>query len=552
MMKIIVGEANELYRKVMSLAITLIVGYLAILWALNVFAGPGAITMAMWGFLIIFSFAFWQPSMGGILSLAEWFRDREKTDSAGSKIPRTVDAGRASIWRLYLFFVIGAILAGHIAITLQLMGSSTGFPGAMLALIALVVTGLLLPPEKMELDKWLPRIAFFVIAISLVGVIFGIDPLRIARFGGINLSESAITESERTAKQMADEDLKLQDAQMGQVLNYVNRLRTCQMPTDEMSTWTKEQKSAYKAGCSKTGDARGITLGEMKSYWPNAYLAWEGRYGNKKRITVAGGSDDGGAKNDGVSFLDDPIAWMIAHPWYTLVILLHPLIFVLLMRLWTWWNSGATETKSTSTSKVATTGSSSGFWWFIVFLALAYGAYHYHKKNPEFFGDLFGDTGKSSVQVKTVNVQFDPKLLGSDVSNWEVIYSQSNQHYVLPSTAWHGHTVGLGAGSRVEKDVELLVEFDKKIPQSNLRFDGTCELFTVTRRQAVPKACSGYWRDGKNVGGAYYLVWDTAGRFFHLNMYATPSLPQPNLSEQLRDAKRLPIATILVRKMGTP
>ncbi len=540
-MKIIVGEANEVYRKVMTLPITLIVGYLALLWALNVFAGPGSITMTMWAFLIIFSFVFWQPSLGGVASVLEWFSRKD-------------DPEKASVWRLYLFLVIGAILAGHIAITLQLMGSKSSFPGTMLALVLVVAIALLLP-QKAQIDIWLPRIALFVIAISLFGVMFGIDPVRVARFGGINLSASAITESERTAKQMADLDLKLQDAQSGQVLKYVNMLRTCEMPTNEVSSWTPKQKSAYKAGCSKTGDARGITLGEMKTHWPDAYAAWEGRYGNKKGIKVAGGAEEeevvaDSKKKAKVSFLDDPIAWMYANPWYTLFLLaLHIPVIWLIKRAWN--NTASTTSKSESKSS-SKSGSGGLILWFILLFAIGYGLMSYHKKHPEFFGNLFDSVWTSKKEVAIEKAQYSPKLHASDVHNWEVIYSQSNRQYVLPSTAWHGKTVGLGAGSRVEDDVELLIEFDKKMPQSNLRFDGRCELFTVARRQAVPKACSGYWRDGDNTGGAYYLVWDTMGRFFHLNLYATPALPQPSLSEQLRDAKRLPIATILVRKMGTP
>lgn len=160
--KLIAGPeiwASATYRKVMMMLYTLVFGYLGILWLLACVGGPGWITMTMWLFIGIFTVAYWQPRLGGLSMIVEWFNTKD-------------DPAKKSVWRLYLLIFLASIVAGTLAIVLRQAGAGMHFPLNILALVTLVVICLLLPNQS-RLDIWLPRIGAVVVVVALLGTIMG-------------------------------------------------------------------------------------------------------------------------------------------------------------------------------------------------------------------------------------------------------------------------------------------------------------------------------------------------------------------------------------------
>lgn len=160
--KLIAGPevwASAAYRKVMMMLYALSFGYLGILWLLACVGGPGVITMTMWGFIGIFTVAYWQPRLGGLGMLVEWFNTKD-------------DPTKKSVWRLYLLILISSIVAGTLAIVLRQIDAGMHFPLNILGLVTLVIICLLLPNQS-RLDVWLPRIGTVVVIVALFGTIMG-------------------------------------------------------------------------------------------------------------------------------------------------------------------------------------------------------------------------------------------------------------------------------------------------------------------------------------------------------------------------------------------
>jgi|GEM_PF-6156407 len=486
-----ISWTNALYRKSMSLLLTVIFGYLALLWALTAYGGAGAITMTMWGFLIIFTFFYWQPAIGGLGAIVEWFNKKD-------------DPNMKSTWRLYLMVLIAAVVAGTFAIIFQMIGAHRQFPFVILTLVTFVIIGLLLPGNN--LDKWLPRIGMLMLVLAVMGTFSAANPLILARFG-INSVESKITKSEELAKAIADKDIALQDARRIAQLNRVNAIRECDATKSNIASWTPDQVTVYGIRCNTTSVGRGITLGEIEKYWPKEFVVWQNSYGNKKPLTLEGTEKSGSGNLGGNNALSYIAGLGLLHL-LGIVLIGGGLGAIGYKLVKTKSDDGVKVVEKKVEVKSDATKNSTLIW--LIFLGLlGYGGYNYW--DSPMVAKILGTDG-GSIHTDT---QFNPSLSVLEYNKWIASYRSINFHKELPQDAWHGKMVKLMKGSYVTDVVDLTVIFDPANPNYNISFTGNC----VAGTRLVPKICEGYWNAGEGMTGVYRLEWDSMGRTFLIKMY---------------------------------
>lgn len=267
--------SNAIFQKAATAVLGFFLAYLSLLWLAAGFDVRWLATGTMWLGSIILTLAFWQPLAGGILSLGEFLSVKD-------------DPNKKSVLRGFLLLFIAAVFAGNVAILLGVIGSGEMFPYWILGFLCILAIG------ASRLEIWLPRIAALMMVMAAIGTMIAIDPLLLARVG-VNPKAWEVTRSEKVAKEIADDDLRIIDERRSAIVEYVKRLKRCELSSKERVPFSAEQKKAYDDACQ--GPSNAVTLDEVRQYWPGLHEAWIETYGRGAFAGAASEPPQDGAKN---------------------------------------------------------------------------------------------------------------------------------------------------------------------------------------------------------------------------------------------------------------
>ncbi len=496
----VVYATNWAYGKMMAVFGFVLV-YLLSLWGLTAWGGYGVINIAMWLFVILLTKIYWQPNVGGIAALGEFFYHKD-------------DPAKKSVWRLYLLLIISAVVAGYVAIVCRMIGAPTAFPQIILVIVVCIAAALLLPNS--HLDEWLPWITGTIVVLAIAGVIPQMNPHLLKKVG---ITLTGTPQSEIAANELGDADVKIQDDRLQKQLRWTKALMECKHSDDARKKWAPEQATAYKSLCEANGN---ITLEEMGKYWPPAKKVWEDSYAGRKPIK-AGGSKTGEVAGNAAFIWSQPATWskwVSENPGYALVLLiLHIPVFWGIKWAWNRRN-GAVATAGGKAKESLKLGPA--LLWLGAAGGLGWGGYTVLSDNPnvpsmETMKDVV--TGRNAMSTPSSTVRREPALMLGDAPKYEALYQQPNPHKGLPQYNYHGTKKPLGDESYVADKISLRVLLDESRPEWNLLFNGQCASATDSKAK-TPKSCWGIWsNEGGSQSGEFYLRWDTGGSHFVIEIF---------------------------------
>lgn len=490
------AAANELVNTIITIVILGSLGYLGLIWLFSYVGGEAWITIAEFTFLIVLSVVYWQLPIGVAGSFIEFMR--------GSDDPK-----KKSVWRLYLFIFIAAVIAGHSAIVLRSMGLQNFFPAVIVVLLVGIATASL--SENSDLEKWLKLMFMFVLLVTAFGMSMSAYKHSQAPY------QRKASELDAGAQERLGKSKELQ-------LEYIERIMTCSATKGDVMKieegepnafrWNEQQLGAYRTFCSKARpiEKRNISPDDLKKYWPEEFAFWQdAKPGMFKKGGVGAGEVAGGV-------IAGHILWVLLFGgaglgWYVF------------------------KDKDESKDDKKKAKSNAGLW-ILAIAALSGGGYYYYKDDPRANAlvENVKDTAVNALPAPNIRanelpqgVRIDPMQSATDIASWTPVYIQHTPRVSMPQDQWNGQAVSFGANSFVGDKVELRITFDPKDPALDLVYDGYCKIITGHLVAQIPKACVGTWRDasGHN-GGTFTLMWESLGRGYTINMYNTATVPDLN------------------------